>query len=230
MKGTQPRPPRRGCVRRVLCAAALPRSWKREDCFNDESLVNSVRFCSTSGRRRCRYHAGGRRCATRVPTLLRDVRREHVGVVASERVCGRRSPVGWLPPGLGVHGCRGGVHSVVTSVTAARAADSSTMALSALNAATRAWTARLFTALGRPRGSSEARIERETGGRCGATTGAPSAGAAVAAAGRASAGPDGPFGGCGHADASAMVRTQQLRRVQRDRPGGARSRSKASTR
>src|SRR6266545_3713517 len=48
-------------------------------------------------------------------------------------------------------GCRGGGHSVVTSVTAARALDSSTMALFAANAATRAWMARLFTARGRPR-------------------------------------------------------------------------------
>ena len=41
-----------------------------------------------------------------------------------------------------------GDHSVVTSATAARVEDSSTMALSAANAATRAWTARLLTARG----------------------------------------------------------------------------------
>jgi hypothetical protein len=39
-------------------------------------------------------------------------------------------------------------HSVVTSATAARVEDSSTMALFAANAATRAWTARLLTARG----------------------------------------------------------------------------------
>ena len=43
---------------------------------------------------------------------------------------------------------RGGGHSVVTSVTAALAEDSSTMALLVANAATRAWTARFFTARG----------------------------------------------------------------------------------
>src|SRR3954454_16242350 len=42
----------------------------------------------------------------------------------------------------------GGDHSVVTSATAARVEDSSTMALSEANAATRAWTARLLTARG----------------------------------------------------------------------------------
>ena len=41
-----------------------------------------------------------------------------------------------------------GDHSAVTSATAARVEDSSTMALSAANAATRAWTARLLTARG----------------------------------------------------------------------------------
>ena len=41
-----------------------------------------------------------------------------------------------------------GGHSAVTSATAARVEDSSTMALSAANAATRAWTARLLTARG----------------------------------------------------------------------------------
>jgi hypothetical protein len=45
-------------------------------------------------------------------------------------------------------GCRLGVHSVVTSVTAARAEDSSTMALLAANAASRDWMARLLTARG----------------------------------------------------------------------------------
>lgn len=42
----------------------------------------------------------------------------------------------------------GGDHSAVTSVTAARVDDSSTMALSAANAATRAWRATLLTARG----------------------------------------------------------------------------------
>jgi hypothetical protein len=42
---------------------------------------------------------------------------------------------------------RGG-HSAVTSATAARVEDSSTMALSAANAATRAWSATLLTARG----------------------------------------------------------------------------------
>ena len=46
-------------------------------------------------------------------------------------------------------GCRpGGDHSAVTSATAARVEDSSTMALSAANAATNAWSARLLTARG----------------------------------------------------------------------------------
>jgi hypothetical protein len=46
-------------------------------------------------------------------------------------------------------GCRcWGGHSAVTSATAARVEDWSTMALSAANAATRAWRARLFTARG----------------------------------------------------------------------------------
>src|SRR4051812_14990540 len=46
-------------------------------------------------------------------------------------------------------GCReGSDHSAVTSATAARVEDSSTMALSVAKAATRAWTARLLTALG----------------------------------------------------------------------------------
>jgi hypothetical protein len=47
--------------------------------------------------------------------------------------------------------CRRDAYSVVTSATAARADDSSTMVLSAANAAIRDWTARLFTARGRPR-------------------------------------------------------------------------------
>ena len=44
--------------------------------------------------------------------------------------------------------CRVGCQSAVTSAMAARVEDSSTMALSAANAATRAWTARLLTARG----------------------------------------------------------------------------------
>jgi hypothetical protein len=46
---------------------------------------------------------------------------------------------------------RGAGHSVVTSVTAARAELSSTMLLLPANAAIRAWTARLLTARGSPR-------------------------------------------------------------------------------
>ena len=46
-------------------------------------------------------------------------------------------------------GCRScGDHSDVTSATAARVEDSSTMALSVANAATRAWSATLLTARG----------------------------------------------------------------------------------
>ena len=45
-------------------------------------------------------------------------------------------------------GRRGGGHSAVTSATAARVEDSSTMVLSVANAATRAWRARLLTARG----------------------------------------------------------------------------------
>ena len=50
-------------------------------------------------------------------------------------------------------GCRLGGHSVVTSATAARAEFSSTMVLSAANAATRAWTGR-----GRPSGEAPAML------------------------------------------------------------------------
>ena len=42
-------------------------------------------------------------------------------------------------------------HSAVTSVTAARAEDSSTIAFLVAKAATRDWTARVLTARGRPR-------------------------------------------------------------------------------
>jgi hypothetical protein len=45
-------------------------------------------------------------------------------------------------------GCRCSAQSAVTSVTAARVADSSTMALPAAKVATRAWVARLLTARG----------------------------------------------------------------------------------
>jgi hypothetical protein len=47
--------------------------------------------------------------------------------------------------------CRLDRQSVVTSVTAARAQDSSTTVSLVANAATRAWTVRLFTARGSPR-------------------------------------------------------------------------------
>src|SRR5659263_628435 len=56
-----------------------------------------------------------------------------------------------FPAGLWSSWWRGGGHYVVTSVTAARAEDSSTMALPVAYAATRAWTARLLTARGMPR-------------------------------------------------------------------------------
>src|SRR5215211_6929836 len=62
------------------------------------------------------------------------------------------------PAGRWCSGCRGdglgvggGDHSAVTSATAARADGSSTMAFLLAKAATRAWTARLFTARGSPR-------------------------------------------------------------------------------
>jgi hypothetical protein len=63
-------------------------------------------------------------------------------------VCwGEEAPPGADGGALG-SGCRGGAHSVVTSVTAARAEDSSAMALPVVNAASRAATARLLTARG----------------------------------------------------------------------------------
>ena len=58
------------------------------------------------------------------------------------------TPPGWCRAGSWCSGCRGGVQSAVTSVTAVRVEDSSTMALSSANAATRAWRARLLTARG----------------------------------------------------------------------------------
>jgi len=59
---------------------------------------------------------------------------------------GRGLVVGVVWWSLGCRWCGG--QSAVTSVTAVRVEDSSTMALSAANAATRAWTARLLTARG----------------------------------------------------------------------------------
>jgi putative transposase len=60
--------------------------------------------------------------------------------------CGKPRRVVW--GGAWWSRCRLGAHSVVTSVTAVRADDSSTMVLLAVNAASRAWTARLLTARG----------------------------------------------------------------------------------
>ena len=57
-------------------------------------------------------------------------------------------------------GCRCGVQSAVTAAMAVRVVDSSTMALSAANAATRAWSARLLTARGGSRGWSGERERR----------------------------------------------------------------------
>src|ERR1019366_4772885 len=63
-------------------------------------------------------------------------------------VCGYEEAPPAVAGGASGSGCRGGAHSVVTSVTAARAEDSSTMALPAVNAASRAATAMLLTARG----------------------------------------------------------------------------------
>ncbi len=59
--------------------------------------------------------------------VLPGIRREHVGVVGGGHVGEVGSPAGRLLGGACWSGCRGGAHSVVTSVTAARAEDSSTM-------------------------------------------------------------------------------------------------------
>ena len=58
------------------------------------------------------------------------------------------TPPGWCRAGSWCSECRRGAHSAVTSVTAMRAEDSSTMVLSSANAATRACRARLLTARG----------------------------------------------------------------------------------
>ena len=58
------------------------------------------------------------------------------------------TPPGGVRRGRWCSGCRDGVQSAVTSATAVRVEDSSTMALSAPNAATRACSARLLTARG----------------------------------------------------------------------------------
>jgi hypothetical protein len=73
-----------------------------------------------------------------------------VSVLASLAVSadGAGKPRQRVLAGLWGSGCRGGVHSVVTSVTAARAEDSSTMALPVVNAASRAARAMLLTARG----------------------------------------------------------------------------------
>ena len=65
------------------------------------------------------------------------------------RMCGyEMTPPGDVRRGRWCSGCRGGVQSAVTSAMAVWVEDSSTMALSAANAATRAWSARLLTARG----------------------------------------------------------------------------------
>ena len=80
--------------------------------------------------------------------VLPAIRRAHVGVVAGEHAGRVRSPAGRLLGGAWWSGCRRGVHSVVTSVMAVRAEDSSTMFLVSAKAASRAWRARLLTARG----------------------------------------------------------------------------------
>ena len=65
------------------------------------------------------------------------------------RMCGyEMTPPGDVWRGRWCSGCRGGVQSAVTSAMEVRVEDSSTMALSAAKAATRAWSARLLTARG----------------------------------------------------------------------------------
>ena len=65
------------------------------------------------------------------------------------RMCGdEMTPPGDVRRGRWCSGCRGGVQSAVTSAMAVRVEDSSTMALSAAKAATRACRARLLTARG----------------------------------------------------------------------------------
>jgi hypothetical protein len=59
-----------------------------------------------------------------------------------------KAPPGGAGRGFRGSWCRGGVHSVVTSVTAVRAEDSSAMALPAAYAASRVAMARLLTARG----------------------------------------------------------------------------------
>src|ERR1700736_4478299 len=57
------------------------------------------------------------------------------------RMCGdEMTPPGDVRRGRWCSGCRGGVQSAVTSAMAVRVEDSSTMALSAAKAATRAWS------------------------------------------------------------------------------------------
>jgi len=65
------------------------------------------------------------------------------------RMCGcEKTPLGGCLAGSWCSRCRLGVQSAVTSATAARVEDSSTMDLLAVNAATRDWMARLLTERG----------------------------------------------------------------------------------
>src|SRR5215468_9313717 len=98
----------------------------------------------------CKQQAQGSRHDQR-SRVLSAARCERVVVVAGECVGWCGSPAGRVPGGAWCSGCRGGAHSVVTSVTAVRAVLSSTMALPVVYAASRAWTARLLTVRGWPR-------------------------------------------------------------------------------
>ena len=90
------------------------------------------------------------------PRLLPAAKRAHDGASA---IADEGDMIGprWHGAGRGLVGEVAGLssgwrwcgdHSAVTSATAARVEDSSTMALSEANAATSAWTARLLTARG----------------------------------------------------------------------------------
>ena len=62
--------------------------------------------------------------------VFRDVQRERGGVIAGERVRDMKGPRWRLPGGAGCSWCRRGAHSAdMTSLTAARAADWSTIFL-----------------------------------------------------------------------------------------------------
>lgn len=87
--------------------------------------------------------------------MFRDVQRERGGVIAGERVRGMTGPAGRLPGGAWYSPCRRGAHSAeITSLTAARAADWSTIFLPVTQVAMSAAMARLLTARGLPRAAS----------------------------------------------------------------------------